>query len=285
MGGKMDGVLYVARGGDYLELAIQSVTTLRKHNPDIRVDLFTDQPDASGLFDRVQSIPKGPSPKLAALTESRFARTLYLDCDTLIVAPFDDLFHLLSRFDLAVAHDVRRASSLIREGWRHRTPYAFPQMNAGVLLYSDRPAMHNFLARWQEDYVIAGHERDQITFRDLLWASDLSFYVLPPEFNLRRTTMLDAWEPLDARPTVIHSHRLLQHLRRELPRIKTAEDVIFAERKALSSEWSALEAHDQEGQCKCPVSKFHFAERVAERTAAPAARTVGSAEVVLTVAG
>jgi hypothetical protein len=143
-------------------------------------------------------------------------------------------------------------------------------MNAGVLLYSNRPAMREFLAQWQADYVSAGQGRDQITFRDLLWSSDLSFYVLPPEFNLRRTTMLDAWEPLDARPTVIHSHRLLQHLRGDSPRITTVADIIHAERAALTSEWSAFENQDDVEHCECPISKFHFAERVAERTANPA---------------
>jgi hypothetical protein len=280
----MDGAIYVSRGVDYYDLAIQSVATLRQHNPNLRVDLFTDQPDSSGLFDSVRSIPEGPSPKLAALSESRFRRTLYLDCDTLVVAPFGDLFQLLDRFDLAVAHDVRRTSSLIREEWLHEMPYAFPQMNAGVLLYSDRPAMRDFLLRWQAEYALAGRQRDQITFRDLLWSSDLAFYVLPPEFNLRRTTMLDAWEPLDARPTIIHSHRLLQHLRGEPSRIRSVEDVIAAERIALSSEWSAFEAQDADGHCACPVSKFHFAERVAESAPDPAVKTVGSPDAVLTAA-
>jgi hypothetical protein len=50
--------------------------------------------------------------------------------------------------------------------------------------------------------------------------------------------MLDAWEPLDALPTILHSHRLLDHLRcNGAPRLTTLEDVLAAERLAHAAEW------------------------------------------------
>lgn len=258
----MDGVIYVAEGPDYYDLAVQSGNTLRQHNPEIAIDIFTDQVDQSNLFDRVLSIPEGPTSKLASLPHSRFSRTLYLDCDTLVLAPFGDLFDLLERFDLAVSHDVRRASSLIREGWEVETPYAFPQMNAGVILYSQTAATCAFLREWQLAYESAGRKRDQVTFRDLLWSSNLAFYVLPEEFNLRRLTQLDAWEPLDVRPTIIHSHRLLQHLRTGAERIMDVDTLIRVERAALKEEWSKY-LDDAAGQeFISPVERFHRAEKI-----------------------
>ena len=273
----MQGVIYVARGSDYYDLAEQSVKSLKEHNPELSVDIFTDQIDSIGLFDRVMSIPDGPTPKLASLPQSRFSRTLYLDCDTLVLAPFEDMFQLLDRFDLAVAHDVRRTSSLIRAGWQVETPYAFPQMNAGVMLYSARPKMRQFLLDWQTAYVKAGMERDQITLRDLLWSTGLSFYVLPEEFNLRRTTHLDAWEPLDVRPTIIHSHRLLQHLRTDAERLCDIDSIILAERIALEDEWKAVMGDEVVERCRSPVAWFHYAERVANELQ-PARGTLPSAE-------
>lgn len=256
------GVIYVAEGPDYYDLAVQSARSLKQHNPDVLVDIFTDQNDRTNLFDRIMLIPKGPTHKLASLPQSRFSRTLYLDCDTLVLAPFGDLFDLLDRFDLAVAHDVRRASSLIREGWEVETPYAFPQMNAGVMLYSNTASMRAFLRDWQVAYAKAGRKRDQVTFRDLLWRSRLQFYVLPEEFNLRRTTQLDAWEPLDVRPTIIHSHRLLQHLRTGAERITDVETLIRAERAALEEEWRHVWAGSVGEECRSPVGRFHHAERM-----------------------
>jgi hypothetical protein len=239
-----DGVIYVAKGPGYLELAERSLRSLRALHPGLAVDLFTDQTGASALFDRVLPIPPGPTPKLACLAETRFDRTLYLDCDTLILAPLGDLFMVAERFDLALAHDVRRTSALIRESHSEQLPYAFPQFNSGVMLYRRSDAMWEFLREWQRRYRQAGRKRDQVSLHDLLWASDLRFYVLPPEFNLRRVTELDAWEPLDARPTILHSHRLLQHLRGQGPQMTGLEEIRIAERTARAQEWMAMGLDD-----------------------------------------
>ncbi len=248
-----DGVIYVAKGAGYLDLAERSVASLKRCNPGLAVDLFTDQAGVSTLWDQVRPIPAGVTPKLASLPESRFARTLYMDCDTLVLAPFGDLFEVLERFELAVAHDVRRTSALIREGHLVATPYAFPQMNCGVMLYRRSDATAAFLADWQRRYAAAGRGRDQVSFRDLLWQSDIRFYVLPPEFNLRRVTVLDAWEPLDARPTILHSHRLLQHLRGAETRLDDLAAIMVAERQALAEEWAGL----PDGGA---AERFHLAE-------------------------
>ena len=265
-----DGVIYVAKGSGYLDLAERSAASLRALNPGLAVDLYTDRPAvAEGLFDRVLPIPAtGPTPKLACLPESRFDRTLYLDCDTLVLAPFGDLFDILDRFELAVTHDVRRTSALVREGHLHDTPYAFPQMNCGVMLYRRSPAVAAFLAQWQARYRAAGRSRDQVTFRDLVWESDIRFYVLPEEFNLRRVTVLDAWEPLDARPTILHSHRLLQHLRGADTRLDDLAAIVSAERVARGEEWAGLGLSVPVEPGADPAAPFHAAETRAGRGAA-----------------
>ena len=236
------GVIYVATGPDYLDLACRSARSVRALNPDLAIDLFTDAAPGgmSADFDRIHPVPRVyPRVKIDCMALSRFARTLYLDCDTLAVAPFGDLFDLLARFDLALAHDVRRNSALVQEGFAEATPYAFPQLNSGVVLYRRSPAMRAFLADWARRYREAGVLRDQITLKDLLWASDIRFYVLPPEFNLRRVTELDAWEPLDARPTLIHSHRFMDHMRDPgAERIATLDRLREVEREALRQEWA-----------------------------------------------
>lgn len=271
-----DGVIYVAKGAGYLDLAERSAASLRALNPGLEVDLFTDQPQVrTGLFDRVRMIPdSGPTPKLACLSETRFERTLYLDCDTLVLAPFGDLFDILERFELAVAHDVRRTSALIREGHAVDTPYAFPQMNCGVMLYRRSAAMDAFLADWQARYRAAARTRDQVSFRDLVWQSDIRFYVLPPEFNLRRVTVLDAWEPLDARPTILHSHRLLQHLRGNPERLDDLPAIMVAERVARAEEWQRLGLAAPVAPGADPAHPFHAAEALAGHEARPEADRV-----------
>jgi hypothetical protein len=257
-----NGVIYVASGRDYRDLAIASARSLKRVEPGQAVDLFTDAPEAvpEGLFDRVHRIERPePRSKLSCMAETRFERTLFLDADTMVMAPLGDLFDLLDRFDCAMAHDVRRASDLVQEGHAVQTPYAFPQLNSGVLLYRRSPAMLAFLAEWLRRYRAAGLARDQIVLKDLLWESDIRFYVLPPEFNLRRVTMLDAWEPLDARPTILHSHRLMDHMRGAGPRIEDPAALVAAEREAHAAEWSEVEVSDD------PFARFAEAQEQLKR--------------------
>ena len=245
------GVIYVATGAGYLELARASAASLRASNPGLAVDLFTDDLGAPGLemFDEVHAVPVvHPRAKLECMALTRFERTLYLDADTLVVGDLDDLWGLLDRFDLALAHDVRRASELIRQGLEVTTPYAFPQMNSGVVLYRRSPAIAEFLANWLARFHASGVARDQIVLKDLLWQSNIRFYVLPPEFNLRRVTVLEAWEPLDAEVKIIHSHRFMDHLRREgAARVADLEDLMRLERQALAAEWEAVGAPMRSG--------------------------------------
>jgi len=256
------GVIYVARGAGYVELAVASAKSLQAQGDAPEIDLFTDcQVPPGEPFSRVHRIPEsGTRDKIACMALSRFDRTLFLDCDTLVVRPLGDVFDLLERFELAVAHDMRRLSPLIRAGHEVETPYAFPQLNTGVLLFRQSPAMAAFLSEWGRRYAAAEQSRDQLTFRDLLWQSDIRFHVLPPEFNLRRVTLMDAWEPLDARPTIIHSHRLLQHLRGDPERVTDMARLLELERAALAAEWRVLGLPARNTAGDDPVARHAEAE-------------------------
>ncbi|HCQ64623.1 MAG TPA: hypothetical protein DIU07_05340 [Rhodobacteraceae bacterium] len=242
-----NGVIYVATGPDYRALAEASARSLRAVEPDLPIDLFTESPEAAeaGLFDAVHRIvDPHPRSKLDCMARTRFDRTLFLDADTLVLTPLGDLFEVLDRFELALAHDVRRATALIRESAGGPTPYAFPQLNSGVVLYRRSPRMLAFLAEWARRFTVAGGSRDQPVLKAMLWESDLRFWVLPPEFNLRRMPMLDAWEPGDVLPTILHSHRLMDHLRGDGARITDPVALVEAERQALKAEWEAVGGRD-----------------------------------------
>lgn len=239
------GVLYVAQGIDYAELAVQSAMSLRALEPCCPMDIVTDVEPPSGLFDAVlplgdMSAQVSTRAKIVGMQKTRFERTLFLDCDTLVVGPICEAFDLLERFDLCLSHDVRRSSKLITTGWRENPPEIFGQHNSGVFLYKKSPAMMRFLQDWAESYCLAQSERDQVSLRDLLWRSDVRFWVLPPEFNLRRVSEVDIWQPLDAIPRIIHSHHLLRHLRGEGERVCSFDEILELERQENAKEWDHL---------------------------------------------
>ena len=256
------GVIYVAEGREYSDLARQSAISLRTHEPTLPILLFTDQVETNEVFDEVRPIPDGcKRAKIGSMAQMPFEYNLFLDCDTLVVQPLGDLFEILDRFDLALCHDVRRSSELIERGWREKTPYAFPQMNSGVMLFKRSSAMISFFAKWAETYETAGLDRDQITLKDLLWKTDIRLWVLPPEFNLRRVTVLDAWEPLDAVPTIIHSHRLLQHINTGSERVTDLETLLAMERTALSDEWRKYGLENRNRNIKDPSEWFRISKK------------------------
>jgi hypothetical protein len=101
---------------------------------------------------------------------------LYLDSDTLAVAPFADVLQCKGEVG-AVEQPFRQL------GWQYPLPY---QVNAGVILLRDTPAVHAFsrewLKRFQESTALP-HVWDQATFNSALFATGVPHEVLPHGYN------------------------------------------------------------------------------------------------------
>ena len=134
-------------------------------------------------------------------------QTLYLDSDTWVCAPLDDVFQLLDRFDVALAHAHQRNQRRTLQSWRIELPEAFPQMNGGVIAFRRNARVAAFLDDWSRSYHDADFRKDQVTLRELLWRSELAIATLPPEFNLRYEKYLRVWATGEARPRILHLRR------------------------------------------------------------------------------
>lgn len=202
------GVVYIATGAAHTEAARASAASVRRTNPGLGIVLFSDQPVAGPEFDRVAAVaaPHIRS-KVDYLPETPFAETLYLDTDTRVLGDLGEMFRLLERFEMALAQRVHVPASPARSVWRHAVPSSFPQLNGGVLLYRSSPAALGFLADWRAAYAEAGFKVDQITLRELMWASDIRFAVLPARFNTRRYTWAHHWFTATPRPVILHTNR------------------------------------------------------------------------------
>jgi hypothetical protein len=198
-------VLYIATGAAHAAAARASAASVRATNPALGTAIYTDQAISGPEFDRVAPVaaPHVRS-KVDYLPETPFAETLYLDTDTRVLGDLGELFRLLERFEMALAQRVHVPRP--REG-RPDVPSSFPQSNGGVLLYRSSPAALGFLEDWRAAYAEAGFKVDQITLRELLWASDIRFAVLPARFNTRRYTWLHHVFTSTPRPVIMHTNR------------------------------------------------------------------------------
>ena len=205
------GVLYIATGEKYVAASINSAKSIIHHcKGGMSVSLCCDKENErvakeSGIFDQVICI-KNPHvrSKVDYIQFTPYERTLYLDADTIVVADITEMFELLNRFDLAIAHAHLRELKGTTVHWREHIPSSFPQHNGGVLLFRWNNKTEQLFKDWSRYYHEAGFSKDQVTLRELLWKSDLHLYVLPPEYNMRYWWKWAFMDKTEAKPRILH---------------------------------------------------------------------------------
>jgi hypothetical protein len=207
----LQGVIYIATGPKYIDAARKSAASLKAANPSIHVTAFSDEPISSPHVDdtvmidgaaggrqaaavtnhakRIQAVgqSKGMLNKVYYMGRSPYERTLFLDSDTYVAGDITDLFSLLDRFDIAVAHAPHRSPRSPAEQKRFQEiPSGFVVMNTGVILFKKSERTDAFFFEWlrlcQEEYIDCN---DQASFRAALYHSDLRIATLTPEYNYR----------------------------------------------------------------------------------------------------
>ena len=194
------GVIYVVSGRQFVDEACASATSLKRHMPELPVLLYTpehvDHPAIDCvLTDHVSENPDdAKAHKIECMANSPFKRTLFLDSDTRVMGRVDELFEVLDAFALGVAHAPNRlyfgdGQYPSDKEYPSNIPGCFPEMNTGVIVYnSESAAVHALFRAWRELYEEMkgiGAVRDQISFREVLYDSDVRMMVLPPEYNCR----------------------------------------------------------------------------------------------------
>ena len=206
------GIVLICTGTAYTKAAERTAVNIREKCPDIPVALFTDYTNQGrddlmrdGLFDYVYDIaqPHRRS-KVDCLPETPFDKTLYLDTDIRLCEDVRDIFELLDRFDIALAHAHTRNRAATKTSWTMTVPESFPQFNGGVIAYRRTDSVMRFLENWRDAYASADFAKDQVTLRELLWRSDLHIATLPPEYNIRYGKYLRVWHAQEARPKILH---------------------------------------------------------------------------------
>lgn len=197
------GVVYVVMhspGGKYFNEAMQSVGSLKEHNPNIKIQLVTDNTryiDADPRIDRVTVISDPPSRKLVlrakidALAASIHDRSLFLDTDTHVCGDVGPLNSVLDHYDIAMAYAPRRRDP----EWAPTNitiPEWLPEFNSGVILMRKSKHTARFLQHWRQLYMEYAKWNDQIALRVAIFHGlkyGLKIYPLPPEYNCRTICM------------------------------------------------------------------------------------------------
>jgi len=188
---------WIASGKQYVREAALSAASVMMHHPN--VDRFLVTPDdiaIPAVFNFFIKTPPRESPHwyvdstryfdcaLGAMDEYR--HLIYLDTDTRVLLPLDDLFALLAKFDLAGAHAPGRVTRVVV----NPVPLSFPEINIGVLALRNSKKLRRFVAHWKtlyEENADYYGNNDQASLREALWENKakIAFYLFPPEYNFR----------------------------------------------------------------------------------------------------
>ncbi len=184
------GILYIAFGDNFIKEATISAESVKRHSPNIPITIFSDKPINSEYVDNYAIIdPQHIRAKVDFITETPYDETIFLDSDTIIDYDISDMFELLNKYDFAICHDLARkrknVSSLIPE--YSKIPYGFSEVNPGVMVFNKSKSVMDFFDLWKK-YFYQYQDKwpyEQPTFRVALWESNLNFYILPVEYNIR----------------------------------------------------------------------------------------------------
>ena len=195
---KEKGYVYMAFGENFYLECLDSVKIL-KSTTNLPIHLFTDKKnipkEERALFFSISYLPNlHLRSKVDYISLSPFAKTIYLDTDIIVVKKIDKLFNLLDNFDILATLDTARKrknmSELINE--YRKIPYAFGEVNSGLLCFN-KFAKEKILKKWPKifyKYMKESGGWDQPSLRILLWKTNASLYILPPEFNIRSKHLL-----------------------------------------------------------------------------------------------
>jgi hypothetical protein len=189
------GVIYFANNEYYLAEAVASAQSVKANNSKMPCLLFSNQPFQASVFDEI--IPLALTPlkgidqirqsfldRIQAMLQTPFEQTLFLDTDTYICSSLQPLFDLLNRFEFGIAHAPIRISDP-----EPTVSEAFPEPNAGVILFQKNRKVKKLLKNWYDLYQKALLEKnplfDQASLRKALYFSPIQLTILPPEYNCR----------------------------------------------------------------------------------------------------
>lgn len=201
----------------YAEQAMVAIYSLRKHNPAAKVTLLTDHPT---LYRLKNSKSFSQSQPIEILTvdipsefdqqqRSRYLKTrmrkfvdgdfLYLDTDTIVTAPLNDLSLYDYEMGAVIQQDMENSETATFHphlrmynqqcGFNVNENYGITDFfNSGVLLCRDTPSVHKLFDRWHNLWLESSIKFNFRLDQPALWRANREIGnlmgILPGEYNL-----------------------------------------------------------------------------------------------------
>ena len=184
------GVLYFVIGdprGRYLNKAVLSVTSLKRHMPWIKAVLFTDTDrEIDKHFDQViHTEPPRKKDiwlyKYRCFLQSPFEHTLHMDADTYICDDFSEVFEMLDQFDFVTClspqyYDVNDKTEDV--------PSCFPEVAGGFMLWKRNQVTTKLWNSMLELLPYRSWRRaDEPALRKAMYWSPVRYAILPWEYT------------------------------------------------------------------------------------------------------
>jgi hypothetical protein len=155
-----------------VEDAIFSAQQASKHM-DVPIGLISDQDPKSDIFDVVLNLedPEYSSvDKPKNLLKSPFEKTLYLDCDTILLGDISELFDLLDQYELLVTTDPNEAGKILEpDSGDSEVPSPLPIFQTGVLGYRQTSNVDSLIKTWYKVAVKSSYSYEQTAFREAMY--------------------------------------------------------------------------------------------------------------------
>lgn len=189
------GIVYLAFGRAYLAMALVSLSSLRSINPEIPACIITnvretpaDHPNWDSEKDHwifIDHPTRGNRLfKTSVIQYTPFKKTLFLDCDTLILSDISRAAFFLDHFDILIKGSwgggIDKNRKLFNETISLKE---LPHWNSGVIGFVKNPKLDDFFSLWNKNFKKMGHKRDQPSMVEAVFQSECRVLSLEGRWN------------------------------------------------------------------------------------------------------
>jgi hypothetical protein len=176
----------------------------------------------AGLFSHIEVLDApqfAQRPRFEAALHADVDEAIYIDGDTLFLAPVYELFDVLDAFDIGFAAAPQYLSPIgVKMGIHAMLPSvstAIPEWNGGLFVARADEKFHAFITDWMSLFdkcVEAGFTLDQAALRAALVRSGLRIATLPNNYNFRALLP----QSVAGEVKILHAHGELKRIGRTI---------------------------------------------------------------------